>query len=69
VQLPQDAAQDLAVVAPRLATPAVGGQQRLHAGECLVGELEHPRPPGWCASKSATLSSSTITSSKVRLQY
>jgi hypothetical protein len=41
VQLPQDPAEDLAVVAPRLATPAVGGQQGLDAGEGLVGELEH----------------------------
>jgi hypothetical protein len=41
VQHPQDAAQDLAVVAPWLATVAVGGQQRLHASEGLVGELEH----------------------------
>jgi hypothetical protein len=43
VQLPQDAAEDLAVVAPGLAAPAVGGQQGLHGGECLVGELEHCR--------------------------
>jgi hypothetical protein len=41
VQLPQDAAEDLPVVAPWLAAPAVGGQQRLHAGEGFVGELEH----------------------------
>jgi hypothetical protein len=41
VQLPQDAAKHLAVLAPRLATPAVGRQQRLHAGERFVGEFEH----------------------------
>jgi hypothetical protein len=41
VQLPHDAAQDLAVVPPRLAAPARDRQQRLHAGKCLVGELEH----------------------------
>ena len=31
------------MVAPWLATPAVGRQQRLHAGEDPVGELEHRR--------------------------
>jgi hypothetical protein len=41
VQLPDDPAEDLAVVAPWLATAAVGGQQRLHPSECLIGELEH----------------------------
>jgi hypothetical protein len=41
VQLPDDAAKDLVVVAPGFATAAVGGQQRLHAGEGLLGELEH----------------------------
>jgi hypothetical protein len=41
VQLPQDAAQDLAVIAPWPATAAVGGQQRLYQSECLIGELEH----------------------------
>jgi hypothetical protein len=41
VQLPQDAAQDLAVIAPWLASAAVGWQQRLYPGEGLVGELEH----------------------------
>jgi hypothetical protein len=29
------------MVAPRLATPAIDGQQRLHARERLVGELQH----------------------------
>jgi hypothetical protein len=67
MQLPQDATEDLAVVAPGLATPAVGGQQRLHSDEDLVGELEH-RGCSWpMASKSATLSAYTTTSSKVRL--
>jgi hypothetical protein len=41
MQLPHDAAQDLAVVTPWLAASGVGGQQPLHAGECLIGELEH----------------------------
>jgi hypothetical protein len=41
VQLPQDATQDLAVIAPWLATAAVSGQQRLYPSECLIGELEH----------------------------
>jgi hypothetical protein len=43
VELPQDPAEDLAVVAPWLATPAVGRQQRLHAREGVVGELQHRR--------------------------
>jgi hypothetical protein len=42
VQLPHDPVEDLAVVAPGLATPTVDGQQRSHPGECLVGKLEHP---------------------------
>jgi hypothetical protein len=41
VQLPDDPAEDLAVVPPRLATPAIDGQQGLDAAEGLVGELEH----------------------------
>jgi hypothetical protein len=67
VQLPQDAAQDLAVVPPRLATPAVGRQQRSHTGERLVGELEHRACSWLVGSKSATLSSRNPNSSKVRL--
>jgi hypothetical protein len=67
VQLPHDPAEDLAVVAPWLATTAVGGQQRSYAGEGLVGELKH-RGGSWLwASRSATLSTSTTISSKVRL--
>jgi hypothetical protein len=69
VQLPQDAAQDLAVVPPGLAAPAVIGQQRLHAGECFVGELEHLPAPGLVASRSTTLSTCTAISSQVRLSY
>jgi hypothetical protein len=69
VELPQDPAEDLAVVAPGLAAPAIGGRERLHEGEGLVGELEHPPPPGWWISRSVTLSSRSATSSKVRLQY
>jgi hypothetical protein len=42
VQLPQDPAKDLPVVAPRLATPTVDGQQGLHHSERLVSELQHP---------------------------
>jgi hypothetical protein len=41
----------------------------LHAGEGVVGELEHLPPPSWWTSRSATLSSRSATSSKVRLQY
>jgi hypothetical protein len=41
VQLPHDPAQDLPVIPPRLAAPAVGGQQRLHASKRLIGELPH----------------------------
>jgi hypothetical protein len=68
VQLPQNAAQDLAVIAPWLATAAVGGQQRLYPSECLIGELEHPC--SWLVtSRNATLSTRTAISSKVRLQY
>jgi hypothetical protein len=67
VQLPQDTAQDLLVVAPRLAAPAVGGQQRLHAGEGLVAELEH-RACSWAGCfQEATLPSCTAVSSQVRL--
>jgi hypothetical protein len=33
--------RDLTVIAPGLAPSAVGGQQRLHAGEGFVGELQH----------------------------
>jgi hypothetical protein len=69
MQLPDDPAQHLAVVATGSATQAVGSQERSYAGECLVGELEHPPPPGWCGSWSATLSASTIINSQVRLQY
>jgi len=43
MELPQDPTQDLPMIPPGLATPAVGGQQRLHAGEGLVGELEYRR--------------------------
>jgi hypothetical protein len=54
VQLPQDPTEDLTVVAPWLATPAVGGQERLHAGEGLVGELEHaPSPGSWTQERDA----------------
>jgi hypothetical protein len=67
VQLPQDPTQDLAVVAPRLATPGVGGQERLHAGEGVVGELEHRRLLELVAFRNATLSSRSAKSSKVRL--
>jgi len=67
VELPQDATEDLAVVTPWPATPSVGGQQRLHSDECMVGELEH-RGCSWrVASRSATLSAYTTISSKVRL--
>ena len=69
VQLPQDAAQDLAVIAPWLAAAAVGGQQRLHTGEGLIGELEHRLLLGSWMFRSATLSTRTAISSKVRLQY
>ena len=47
-------------------SPAAAGGQRLHAGEGLVGELEH-RGDAWVALKSATLSASTTINSKVRL--
>jgi hypothetical protein len=67
VELPQDPTEDLAVIAPWLAAPAVGRQQRLHAGEGVVGELEHRRLLELVASRSATLSSRSPTSSKVRL--
>jgi hypothetical protein len=69
VQPPQDAAEHLAVVAPWLAAPAVSRQQRLDAGEGLVGELKHRPSPGWWTSRSATLSANATISSKVRLQY
>jgi hypothetical protein len=39
----------------------------VHPGEGLVGELEHPPPPGWWTFRSATLSSRNAISSKVRL--
>jgi hypothetical protein len=69
VQLPDDPTQDLAVLPPRLAAPAIQRQQRLHAGEGFVGELEH-RTCSWIVvSSNATLSSSTTTSTQVRLQY
>jgi hypothetical protein len=69
VQLPQDAAEDLAVVPPGLAPPGVGWQERLHAGEGLVRKLEH-RGCSWLMSvRSATLSAGTTIGSQVRLQY
>jgi hypothetical protein len=66
VELPQDATEDLAVVPPWLATPAVGRQERLHTGEDLVGELEH-RGCSWRGFGSTTLPTSTANNSKVRL--
>jgi hypothetical protein len=69
VQLPEDAAQDLPVVTPWLAAPAVGGQQRLHASKRSAGELNHPPSPDWCTSRNATLPTSSTSSSKVRLEY
>jgi hypothetical protein len=68
VKLPDDPAEDLAVVAPWLATAAVGGQQRPHASECLIGELEHRLLLAGDV-QDATLSTRTAISSKVRLQY
>jgi hypothetical protein len=55
VQLPQDASQHLAVIAPWLATLAVSGQEWLHAGEGFVGELEHRAAPGleWFQERDA----------------
>jgi hypothetical protein len=67
VQLPQDPAKDLPVVAPRLTTPTVDGQHGLNSSKRLVGELQHPPPPGWWYSRSATLPSATTISSKARL--
>jgi hypothetical protein len=66
VQLLQDATQDLAVVAPWLATPAVGGQERFDTPERLIGELQHRRllTGGY---RNATLSANTTNKSKVRL--
>jgi hypothetical protein len=69
MELPEDAAQHLAVVPPGLAPPGVGGQQRVHVGEGLVSELQH-RGCSWLVGvSSATLSAGTTTSSQVRLQY
>jgi hypothetical protein len=67
VQLPQDPAKDLPVVAPRLATPTVDGQQGLHSSQRLVSELQHPAASWLVVSRSATLPSATTSSSKVRL--
>jgi hypothetical protein len=69
VQLPDDPAQHLPVVTPRLAIPAVGGQQRLHVGKRQVSELQHAALLGWCASRNATLSASSTINSEVRLEY
>jgi hypothetical protein len=59
----------LAVIPPWFAPPGVGGQERLHEGKGLVGELQH-RACSWLVGvSSATLSAGTTISSKVRLQY
>jgi hypothetical protein len=67
MQLPRDAAQDLAVVTPGLATLAIAGQQRSHTEEGLIGELEHLAASRLVNLRSATLSAATAINSQVRL--